>query len=153
MNASCLTETSKVMYQTIRCHQKAVIYIFTAVRNSVSNHCVWKKANESDLSPSYLPTRDSVCTFSRDEWSVVSTFPRARHGSTSWLLLRSCFNTDKLLLRGGRESNALSISLISVLRSTGPPDETVRIKKVYEVVTFSPLFKCLDILWVSHLPV
>jgi len=77
MDAACLSETSKVIYQTIRCHQKVVIYIFTSVRASVSNHCIWKKASESDLSPSYLPTRDSVCTLSRDEWPVVSTYPPA----------------------------------------------------------------------------
>lgn len=151
MDVACFSETSKVMYQTIRCHQKAVICIFTAVRTSVSNHCVWKKASESDLSPSYLPTRD--CVYILQRWMACSFNIPTRHGSTRWLLLQSCFNTDKLLLRGGGESNALSISFISVLRSTGPPDETVRIKKVYEVVTFSPLFKCLDILWVSHLPV
>lgn len=104
--------------------------------------------------PFTLVSTDSwLCVYILQRWMACSFNIPTRHVSTSWLLLQSCFNTDKLLLRGRRESNALSISFISVLRSTGPPDGTVRNKKVYEVVTFSPLFKCLDILWVSHLPV
>lgn len=152
MEATCFSETSKVVYQTIRCQQKAVIFTFATVRTSLTNRCFERKPVKVTFHP-LIYRLVTLCVYILQRWMACSFNIPTRHGSTSWLLLQSCSNRDKLLLRGGGDSNALSISFISALRSTGPPDETVRIKNVYEVVTFSPLFKCLDILWVSRLPV